>query len=269
MPGMAFAPQISCISEFEAYGGMDLVTGDGLARLWFGNALQPRSDREQWVANALPHFLSLLFVENNRDTRAYYSNLFNRQDSILTFVERRWDKPLAAGDRLSSTLSSIKGVWMMHMLKILMLDLETHTTTNFMKFLRELSVVCNNTTFTNADIIKLAEKHYGGSLENFFAHWLYDINVPEFNVEYSFTKKNDGHYVTGSVVTEKVGADFSASVVMRVKLKGDGHDESVLFRRTINAPSDSFELGPFSREPKEFKFNELFSVLSEDKVKKK
>ncbi len=269
MPGLIFAPQVTCISGKEAFGGMDLIAGNGVAQQWFGQALRPRTDRELWVGTALPNYLSLLFVENNRNARAYYSNLFNRRDTLLNFIDRGWDKPLAAGKRLSSTLSNNKGVWMMHMLRMLMFDTEKRTTTKFMRFLRELSVVCNNYTFSNTDIIKLAEKHYGGSLSGFFEHWLYDFNIPEFNVEYSFIKKDDGHYVSGTVVTKKVGGDFTASIIMRVRLKGDGKDESVYFRKKISGPSDTFELGPFSRELKEFKFNELFSVLSEDKVKKK
>ncbi|MCH9024085.1 MAG: hypothetical protein IH931_02015 [candidate division Zixibacteria bacterium] len=269
MPGLIFAPQVVCLSEREAFGGIDLIAGNGVAEQWFGGALRPMSDRELWVGTALPKYLSLLFVEHNRNARAYYSNLFNRRDTLLNFIDRRWDKPLATGNRLSATLSSNKGIWLMHMLRILMFDTEKRTTTKFMRFLRELSVVCNNSTFTNSDIIKLAEKHYGGSLSDFFEHWLYDFNIPEFNVEYSFTKKDDGHYISGAVVTKKVGEDFAASVIMRVRLKGDGKDESVYFREIINGPSDTFELGPFSREPKEFKFNEFFSVLSEDKVKKK
>ena len=269
MPGLIFAPQVVCTSEREAFGGIDLIAGNGVAEQWFGGALRPMSDRELWVGRAMPKYLSLLFVEHNRDARSYYSNLFNRRDTLLNIIDRGWDKPLAAGNRLSPTLSSNKGIWLMHMLRMLMFDTEKRTTTKFMRFLRELSVVCNNSTFTNTDIIKLAEKHYGGSLSDFFEHWLYDFNIPEFNVEYSFIKKDDGHYISGAVVTKKVGEDFAASVIMRVRLKGDGKDESVYFRKIIRGPSDTFELGPFSREPKEFKFNELFSVLSEDKVKKK
>lgn len=269
MPGLIFAPQIVCTSEKEAFGGIDLVAGDGVAEQWFGGGLRPRSDRESWVGRALPKYLSLLFVEHNRGARSYYSNLFNRRDTLLNAISRGWDKPLATGSRLNRTLSSNKGVWLMHMLRMLMFDTEKHTTPKFMRFLRELSVVCNNSTFTNADIIKLAEKHYGGSLTDFFAHWLYDFNIPEFNVEYSFIKKDDGHYVSAAVITKQVSEDFTASVIMRLRLKGDGKDESVYFRKTINGPSCRFELGPFSREPKEFKFNEFFSVLSEDKVKKK
>ena len=269
MPGLIFAPQVVCTSEKEAFGGIDLLAGNGVAEQWFGGGLRPMSDRESWVGRALPEYLSLLFVEHNRNARSYYSNLFNRRDTLLNAIARGWDKPLAIGSRLNRTLSSNKGVWLMHMLRMLMFDTEKHTTPGFMRFLREFSVVCNNSTFTNADIIKLAEKHYGGSLTDFFAHWLYDFNVPEFNVEYSFIKKDDGYYVNAAVVTKKVSEGFVASVIMRVRLKGDGKDESVYFRKTINGPSDSFELGPFSRELKEFAFNEFFSVLSEDKVKKK
>ena len=42
-------------------------------------------------------------------------------------MDRGWDLPLATGQRVGATLSSNKGVWMMHMLRILMRDLDTHS----------------------------------------------------------------------------------------------------------------------------------------------
>jgi len=269
MPGLAYVPQVACISEYEAFGGMDLIAGTGIANQWFGGALQPATDRENWLAQSLPKFLALLYVENSRDSRAYYSNLFNRSDTLLKIIERGWDLPLATGNRLKESIASNKGIWLLHMLRFLMFDPQTQTTPKFYKFLQELSVLCNSTTFSNSDFVKLAEKYYGAPLTDFFAHWLYGFNVPEFNVEYSFVQKDGQYYVDGNVVTHKVDSTFAVPVIMRVELKGSSSDESVYLRETIKAPQATFSLGPFPSEPKKFVFNEFFSVLSQDNVKKK
>ncbi|MGH8015590.1 MAG: hypothetical protein ACREBV_05320, partial [Candidatus Zixiibacteriota bacterium] len=82
MPGLAYVPQVACVAEFDAFGGIDLVAGDGIGNQWFGGGLLPASDRESWMALSLPKYLSLLHVENARSPRAYFSNLYNRSDTL-------------------------------------------------------------------------------------------------------------------------------------------------------------------------------------------
>lgn len=269
MPGLAYVPQVACVSDWEAFGGMDLVAGNGIGSQWFGGGLQPASYRESWLGLALPKFLGLLYVENSRGARAYYSALFNRSDTLIKVIDRGWDLPLVCGTRLRESIASNKGIWVMHMLRFLMYDTQTRTAPKFAKFIQELSAVCNSTTFTNTDFIKLAEKYYGASLKDFFAQWFYGYKMPEFNVEYNFVKKDSGYYVDGTVNTKKVGGDFSTRVLMRVELTGSSSDESLYLRETVKAPQSTFSLGPFPTEPKKFVFNEFFSVLSQDNVKKK
>jgi aminopeptidase N len=150
-----------------------------------------------------------------------------------------------------------------------MFDNKTRTSPNFNKFIQELSATLNGRTFTNADFVKLAEKYYGASLTNFFDQWLYGFNMPQFNVEYSFVQRDESFYVDGSVITKNVGSGFSMPVIMRIELEGSTSEESVYLRETVKAPESLFSLGPFPSEPKKFVFNEFFSVLSQDNVKKK
>lgn len=269
MPGLVYVPQVVCLSDWEAFGGMDLTAGDGVGNQWFGGAMRPATDRESWTKHALSNFISLLYVEHARGSKAYYSNLYNRSDTLLKTMHRNWDLPLATGSRLRPTVLSSKGIWMMHMLRFMMFDPNTKTSPNFYKFLQELSVTCNSTTFTNSDFVKLAEKYYGASLTDFFAQWLYGYYFPEFEVEYKIAQREGGYFIDGTVVTKRVDADFAMPVIMRVELKGGGSEQSVYESKMVRAPKSDFTLGPYETEPKKFVFNEFFSVLSEDKVKKK
>ncbi|MFQ6009228.1 MAG: hypothetical protein ACE5K8_09805, partial [Candidatus Zixiibacteriota bacterium] len=118
MPGLIQIPQTACVTEgaMEAVGGFDVVAAASVARQWFGSLLNPASDRERWVSEAVPLYLALMFTENERGS-AYYINLLNRRDSIYTMVGLNRDMPLAAGDRAMSSMRINKGVWLLHMLR--------------------------------------------------------------------------------------------------------------------------------------------------------
>ncbi|HWR81676.1 MAG TPA: hypothetical protein VN285_00075 [Candidatus Deferrimicrobium sp.] len=267
MPGVIMVPQTSCATEgvMEVVGGFDIDAGVGVARQWFGSLMRPASDREVWIGEALPHYLALLYVQGTRGA-AYQTNLVRRRDSIYTDVERKWKMPLAAGSRAKAAMRINKGVWLVHMLRFLMYDLDTKSEARFLQFLQDLAIRCNSGTFTNEDFIRLAEKSYGQSLEAFFRQWLYGRNFPEFNVEYKIDQAADGYFIDVNVAMKGVDAAFTAPVAMHVTEEG-GH--ATYTRQTIAGPQSQFRLGPFADKPKQFVFNEFYSVLSKDDVKKK
>lgn len=267
MPGLIEAPQTACVTEgpMEAAGGFDAVAGIAAAGQWFGALLRPASHRETWITDALPQYLSVLFLQNKRGA-TYYTNMLTRRDSVYTVAERKRDMPLATGRRANSTIRTNKGVWLLHMLRFLMYDLETQSEGSFWRFLQELSITCNTREFTNKDFIDLAEKHYGQLLDWFFKQWLYGRNFPEFKVEYRIHQKGNEYFISAKVATKGVDTDFTMPVIMRVI--GDD-DKSTFLRQTIGGLETQFELGPFTSKPKELVFNEFYSVLSKDKVKKK
>ena len=180
---------------------------------------------------------------------------------LPTRLEMRiWRELKSAG-----ALELNKGAWLFHMLRYVMYDLESKSESAFFRFFYELSTVCNATRFTNEEVISLAEKHYGAPLDWFFKQWICEYGYPEYNVEYKIEEKADGYYIGGAVKTKGVCEAFTMPVVMRVEYE-DG--SSTFTRENINGTQCSFELGPFEAKPKELVFNELYCVLSKDKVKK-
>jgi hypothetical protein len=267
MPGLIEVLQTACVTEGPAgvAGGFDAFGGAAVAKQWFGSLLRPVSDRERWIVDAPPYYLSLMYVQDKLG-ETYYTNLLTRRDSIYTIVERKRDMPLATGRRASSTIRINKGIWLLHMLKMLMYDLESHSSASFLRFLQELTLTFNTSTFTNKDFIELAEKHYGQSLDWFFKQWLYGRNFPEFDVKYKINERGSEYFVNATVKTKGVAPDFTMPVAMRVV---HGSNESTFLRQTVGGPETTFELGPFPSKPEKLVFNEFFSVLSKDKVKRK
>ena len=147
-----------------------------------------------------------------------------------------------------------------------MYDYENSNESKFNRFMYELCQTTNNTQFTNEDVKSLAEKHYGLPLDWFFKQWLCEFGYPEYDVKYEIEERADGYFITADVETKGVCADFHMPVMMRVESDGGA---SQFMREDIAGHQCSFELGPFTAKPKELVFNEFYSVLSKDKVKKK
>ncbi|MEW6411163.1 MAG: hypothetical protein AB1483_01675 [Candidatus Zixiibacteriota bacterium] len=267
MPGMVEVPQVVCYSEggLEFLGGFNIFAGYSVSKQWFGFGLRPVSDRETWVRDAASEYLSLLFIQNSLKGSTYYTNLLNRRDTLLTYSGLNRDRPMATGSRCPSAIRCNRGTWLFHMLRSVMYDLGTRSEERFFKFFFELCLTGNMGPFSNHDVVKLAEKHYGQPLDWFFDYWLCDFGYPEFEVEYKTEQRDDGYFITANVWTKNVGESFRMPVMIRVV---DKSGQSTFSRKDITGTTCTFELGPFDSEPDEFVFNELYSVLSKDKVKK-
>ena len=267
MPGVISTPQIACVREGAnaAFGGFLMVAGPATARLWFGPLMQPATDREVWLGDALPEYLTLLFIQSSLGP-AFYSNLNYKQDLVHTIVENRNDLPLAVGARADLSIRTYKGLWLLHMLRMLMYDLESKSDAVFIRFLQELVQRLNTRPFTNVDFADIAEKHYGAPLDWFFDHWLYDTNYPEFDVAWEVNRRDDGYYVEFDVQVDQVDPDFRMPIIMRVAFDGD---QSSFARRTVMGEPGNYELGPFDLEPKELVFGEYFSVLGKSSVNRR
>ena len=264
MPGLMEVPQVQCL-QIET-GGVHMVAGKAAARQWFGALTRPASDREYWVVDAVPDYLSLMYVANSLGHSVFFGEMGKRRNYVYTEVENKDDLPLASGKRMEPNNRTAKGAWVIHMLRYLMYDLEARTERDFVMFIRALATHVNNQTFTNTDVVALAEKSYGASLDWFFHHWLYRAGLPEYKVEYTPTRRDDGYYLDVNVTTKGVGGDFKMPIIMRVE---DKSGQSTYHRQVVSGHSDSFALGPFEVESEKLIFNEFWSVLSKDKVDKK
>jgi len=267
MPGLMEAPQIACVTSgpMEAFGGFRTLAGLAAGEQWFGSLLQPATDREVWLVDALPEYASMLYIEKEMGG-TYYTNLFGRRDSVDVARSINKDRPMAAGSRVSKTVRANKGVWIFHMLRYLMHDLETHSDASFMKFMQELMLYYNARPFTNADFIARAEKYVGRPLKEWFDYWLYGKGYPKLKGEYKFVEEGGQKYAQLDVVAEDLNDVFKVPVIIRVA-GTDG--KSMFFREEFGNGENSIKIGPFTSEPSELYMNEFFSVYADVDVKKK
>ena len=267
MPGMVQVPQVLCYEPgyTNALGGFNIFTGHSMAKQWFGNLMQTKTERENWLEYAAPEYLSLMFIQS-LDDKAFYSNLALRRDSLEKYESRNMLRPIYLGSRATDINLTNKGVWLMHMLRILMVDLETGSPDNFNKFFHRLCLLTNNKIFTNEDIVNLAEQYHGENLGWFFDQWVFDYKKPHFDVSYSVQSGGEKYFVDMNIETSKAGDNFKYPIVFSFS-GSDGNQ--VLKREVITQEHTSIKFGPFDFEPKNVVFNELFSVLCSESVKKK
>jgi len=264
MPGLMNVPQIYCYQS--GTGGIWWEGGRQASRQWFGALMRPQSDREMWLAEAVPDYLGMMFTQEAVSVDAFYTELVDRRNRLEILRSQIGEVPLAIGNRVDPSQKLFKGSWLIHMLRFLMFDLETGSERQFRRFLVELSIVTNSRMFDNADIIAIAEKYYGDTLDWFFDHWLFGRVTPKYNVDYRIETGEAGWFVRGEVEIERVETSYRMPVLIRIE-QGDGSSQFV--REMLEAPSDTFEFGPFSTEPKELHFNEYYAVLCDQSVKKR
>jgi hypothetical protein len=228
--------------------------------------MHPKTDREYWWFDAIPDYLSLMYVSDAISPSVYFGELLRRRDGIYTIVDRNKHWPLAAGRRVEADYRTLKGGWVVHMLRYLMYDLTNHSERQFVGFLNDLKTFGSSKSFSNEDVMKLAEKHYGAPLDWFFEQWVCERDLPEYKVNYTIEKRTDGNYVVADVVVSGVDSRFKMPVVVRVE---DANGNSTYHRPEIAGTSGHFELGPFVDPPTQMIFNEFASVLSKDDVSKK
>lgn len=264
MPGVMELPQVQCL--VDRTGGIQLSAGRQAARQWFGSAMRLASERELWLQQALPEYIGLMYTQSAIEPgTVFYNELLYRQQKLHTYVDRKWDQPLASGDRVADTVQAYKGAFVLHMLRQMMIDLDKMSEMPFLRFLGELVALTNTRTFTNTDIQHVAEKYYGQPLDWFFNQWVYGIGLPEFDVKYSINPQGDQWVIDVAVKTDKVDADYMMPVTLRVAYEGAPDSFA---RQMITGNQTTFQLGPFDKKPRELTFNEFVSVLSRDKTGK-
>ena len=261
MPGLIEMKQLACYDELT--GELHVQAGLQISRQWFGSLMKPASNRELWLASALPDYFSLYFTQKALSAKEFYMQLSMRRQLIEFEIEKNQDMPIGAGERASSVIRTAKGSWLIHMLRFLMYDTEKPAELNFLRFLNEFGNLSNNQAYTNRDFVTLAEKYCGLPLESFFEQWLFSRGIPECQVDWSTQQRDDGYYVKAITSLTNVGDNFSIPIWLRIV---EANKSATFEHPVIKAGITELEFGPLTTEPEELIFNEFLSILCKTDV---
>lgn len=243
-----------------------------VAHQWWGIGVDFTSYHDQWLSEGFSNFSGLWYLQTVRDDNDKYFDILRRwRSSIL--LRGSDPGPISLGYRVTAakdddladyqTIVYEKGAWVVHMLRILMLDLKTMGEDRFTKMMKDFYAKYEGRRASTDDFRRVVERHTGEDMRWFFDQWVHSTAIPTYRVAHRTEKTADGQYrVRLRVRQEKVPAEFQMFVPVTVEL---GKDRKARFRVKVRGPVSEIELPPVPAEPKKVEFNDLEGVLAEVK----
>ncbi len=159
-----------------------------------------------------------------------------------------------------------KGAWIMHMLRMLMLDLNTGKDDRFSAMMRDFHDSFAGRTATTDDFRGIVEKHVGVPMDWFFNEWVKGSAIPTYHVAWTSEATTDGRQRARFRITqEHVPPDFQAYVLVSADL---GQNRFANFRIKVTGAQTEYASPVLPIAPNAVTFNELHSVLADVKMER-
>ncbi len=239
-----------------------------VAHQWWGNAVRPATYRDAWLSEGLATFAGLNYLQTaRRRNDDYYRFLDQYREDVVRYRETAGLVAVGyrniSADALRGYQVTVyeKGAWIFHMLRLMMLDLNTLRGDRFNAMLADYYQSFRGYAVTAGDFQSVAERHVGRPLDWFFDQWVHRAEVPTYHVAWRAEPAEGGRFrVRFRVRQEHVSPDFQMPVLVAADLGGD---RTARFRVTVTGAQNEY-LGPLlPAEPRRLTFNEYRSVLAE------
>ncbi len=245
-----------------------------VAHQWWGaSGVDFASYHDQWLSEAFAEYSAAWFVQAGLgDNEAFFDRLRDWRDDIFDnrnylIGEGTEAGPIWLGYRTDTAdtrgdydlIVYRKGAWVLHMLRNLLMDLNTLDDSKFRDLLRGFFETHKGGKASTSDFLAACEQAAGTSMGWFFHQWIFGTELPQYRFAWTSAPSDDGtHVVSMRVSQEDVAEDFRAYVPIRVDLEGGG---AVRLRVHLVGPVSEFDLPPLPADPKSIVFNEFESVL--------
>ena len=292
--GIAF-PGLVLLS-FQAFGPMHtgeaaLFRAHEVAHQWWGIATEFKDYRDQWLSEGFAEYSAALFALNGLDQEDQFLEVLDAwQNAVLGKIDMgqglgkhygfspaamrdsggHESGPLVVGYRLSSSKTPIdyrllvyeKGAFVLHMLRMLLTDLETGDDARFRDLMRGF-VADHRGEPASTDAFEAAvSEAIGEPMDWFFDQWVYGVDVPTYRPDLEVSRSSDPElpYVyRGTIEQEDVPDGFSMPVPILFRFD----DRPPIARRVwIDADSTDVEI-PLPAEPSDVEFNYHHGVLAD------
>lgn len=254
-------------------GYNQIVRGHEVAHQWWGIGVDFKTYHDQWLSEGISQFCGLWYMQHViDDQKKFYDILKKLREGILNnrnylFTKGQQAGPIWLGYRTNSIATSgdydliiyQKGALVMHMLRMMMMNLKTKSDGAFTAMMHDFFETYKDQSASTGDFQKVIEKHYGQDMQWFFDQWIYGIEIPKYIYSYKIDKSDDGKYsVRLRVMQEEVVENFQMPVLLKMKF---GKDDERLERVLVKGKASEFEFTDLDKKPKDIEFNALESVL--------
>lgn len=244
-----------------------------VAHQWWGNGVRPASYRDAWLSEGLASFMALRYVQTVRKRNDEYFKFLDQYRADIADYRKGFG-PIWIGYRNATpesprayqVLTYEKGAWVFHMLRTLMLDLQTRKEDRFAETMRDFYQTFRGRTAATEDFQQLVERHAGIPMDWFFDQWVRGTATPAYRVAWTAQTTADGRpSVRLRVRQDDVSADFLAFVLVSVDV---GENRFANFRVRVQGPETDWASPALPGPPRAVRFNELHSVLAEVKMER-
>ena len=256
-------------------GWNEVFRAHEVAHQWWGVGVGYRTYHDQWLSEGISEYSGLWFMQMAlRDNDKFFDALDRMKKRILgarqyMLSSGQESGPIWLGYRTQSSETGgdydlivyQKGAWVMHMLRSLMVDLQTFKEDKFIAAMREFYEQFLGKEARTVDFQRVMEKHFGAPLDWFFRQWVMDTKIPEYTFAYTTAKTPDGKFETTCRITHaNVGPEFIMPVPLLLKFDGG---KFYRLRIIVKGDQTEYKLPLLPMEPTEIIFNDLHAVLCE------
>lgn len=260
----------------DQFGGHQMHRSHEISHQWWGGTgVRGETYHDKWLTEGFAEYASWLYLQRvgGNDKLLYWLGRSRKDIATLNkflFKTRQQAGPIILGYRTSTTQSPDdygliiyeKGAYILHMLRGMMLDLNTYSDSAFYALLREFHTLYRGRLATTRDFKALTEKHLGADMTWFFNQWVYGNTIPSYKFSYQLEQDSAAQYLARCVVEQsEVASDFKMPVPIEIRFRAGG---SAWIRQWIDKPRCEFTI-PIEGEPKEIIFNPMHFVLAEVK----
>jgi hypothetical protein len=271
-PGMIHLSALTFESTRDD-GEDELFRAHEVAHQWWGIGVDFASYHDQWLSEGFSNFSGLWYLQTVRKNNDKYFDMLRRWRSSILLREGE-PGPISLGYRVFATRDDDlndyqtvvykKGAWVMHMLRILMLDLKTMNEDRFTGMMKEFYRKYEGRRASTEDFQRVVERHIGTEMGWFFDQWVHSTAIPTYRVAHRSEPAENGQFrVRLKVRQEGVPESFQMYVPVTLDL---GKDRVARVRVKVKGPVSEIELPLMPAEPKSVKFNDLEGVLGEVKT---
>jgi hypothetical protein len=274
--GQTFPNFIFLPATREKVGGdvfsVSLGRSHEVSHAWWGYGMGWRSYHDQWLSEGFAHYSSLLHaLEVLRQDQPFFDKLREWREQITGARKYAFGSGPAAGsvwlgyrtssEKSPSDVSLVvyeKGAWVLHMIRMLMLDLQTLNEAPFKSLMKDFYTSFKGMDPGTDDFEHFVEKYMRTDMRWFFYEWVYRNEIPKYKVKYSSSHNSGGKWVMNIHVEQSGVPDtFKMFVPVEMKLKNGLSEFSRLF---IDKPAKDFTY-ELEAEPAGLNFNIYESVL--------
>jgi hypothetical protein len=230
MPYTAFqdATQRWLASENVRYATSDFFKYVGpheVAHQWWGHLVGWKSYRDQWMSEGFAEFSASLYAQATAGNKEFIDFWEEQRELITRPRPQTKDRkpytvgPVTQGYRLNSGKTGgiarfmiyPKGAYILHMLRMMMYDRKT-VDERFSAMMKDFIKTNYNKDVSTEDFKRTVERHMtkemnvmgDGKMDWFFNQYVYGVEMPSYQLEYSVS----GNAITGRITQSGVSDNF-------------------------------------------------------------